>query len=132
MKTGMKLNTGSSVLVISISRLMRLFPRHKMFSADVQLRTATGEIFRHESFVNVHVTYKNKTKREKLSLITKDNVPLPLERDWINEFNIFFRQFAVSVQKVTTSESLRNILRDYSDLFNKNVDEIKMQKLNYF
>lgn len=100
-----------------------------MFPADVQLRTATGEIFWPEGVVGVSVTYKNKTKNVKLYLIKEDNFPLLLGRDWINEFNIFSGCLnEVSVHKVTTSENLRNILNDYSDLFSNNVDEIKKSK----
>ena len=62
-------------------------------------------------------------------LIKEDNFPLLLGRDWINQFNIFSGNLnAVSVNKVRTSESLRNILKDYSDLFTNHVGEIKNVK----
>ena len=80
-KAEMELDFGSAVSTALILHFRCLFPRYKMFPADVQLRAATCKIFRPKGFVKVHVTYENKTKNVKLYLIKGDDFPALLGRD---------------------------------------------------
>ena len=58
-KAEMELDFGSAVSTALILHFRCLFPRYKMFPADVQLRSATKEVFRPDK---VHVIYENKAK----------------------------------------------------------------------
>ena len=47
-KAEMELGIGSAISTVSFLQFRCLFPRHKMFPADIPLRTATSRIFRPE------------------------------------------------------------------------------------
>lgn len=75
----MELDSGSPISALPIKFFRRIFQPHKMFSPNVQLRTATGKIFKLDDYLKADVSYDEKTKIGKLHLIKEGIFALLIE-----------------------------------------------------
>ena len=74
-KVRMEVDTGSEVSTMHLNQFLQISPHCRRIQNDLQLKTATGQPFRPDSFVEVSASYGGCSKQLRLYLIQDDSFP---------------------------------------------------------
>ncbi|XP_003739239.1 uncharacterized protein K02A2.6-like [Galendromus occidentalis] len=96
----MEIDTGSGISTMPLKTFRRIAPQHELHENNIQLRSATGEIFQPHSFANVSVVYGDQEKSLRLYLMENDKFPELIGRDWLRELPLHWSKLLTGENKV--------------------------------
>lgn len=121
MRMKMELDTGSAISVMAEEEFRRKFRDLKLKTADITLRTYSGEHIKPVGYMDVEVEYGGTKQTLPLYIVEKGG-PALLGRDWLRKIQLDWRLIkdthAISTVKPT---SVSEIIDKYKDVF---VDEV--------
>ena len=121
----MESDTGSGISTMEIGKFRRMFPREKLFTNDIRLRTATGETFEPVAYVVVPVNYNEQCRDLKLYLVNHPNFPTLFGRSWLRSMKSDIREMtACFYSKVDYKEEAKKLLLRYPKLSEDGIGKI--------
>lgn len=115
----MELDTGSAVSVISIADYKKYFEGKKLESAEITLKTYSGELLTPKGYINVQVKYNGQCENLKLYVVQKGG-PALFGREWLKKINLDWKNLKW-INKITvsgnTGEKLDLLMKEYSNVF---------------
>lgn len=119
----MELDTGSAVSVISAVDYDKYFQNEKLESANVTLKTYSGELLIPTGYMNVQVKYNGQCENLKLYVVQKGG-PALFGRDWLRKINLDWKNLKwinkISVSR-NSNEKLDLLLKEYSNVFREGI-----------
>ena len=119
----MELDTGSAVSVISASDYKKYFPNESLESANITLKTYSGELLIPEGYINVQVKYNGQCEILKLYVVQKGG-PALFGREWLKKINLDWKNLKW-INKVSvcgnTNERLDLLLKEYTKVFSEGI-----------
>ncbi|CAG2199396.1 GALNT [Mytilus edulis] len=119
----MELDTGSAVSVISALDYDKYFQNEKLESANVTLKTYSGELLIPTGYMNVQVKYNGQCENLKLYVVQKGG-PALFGRDWLRKINLDWKNLKwinkISVSR-NSNEKLDLLLKEYSNVFREGI-----------
>ena len=118
----MEVDTGAALSVISETTRNRIFPKEKLHSTDLILKTYTDEQLEVLGTLNMKVQYGDQTQKLKLVVVAGDG-PTLLGRNWLKYIRLNWNSiFAVRVARI---RPLHNLLQHHEALFSKELGRVQ-------
>lgn len=131
-KFKMELDTGSALSLISSKDHKKYFPKERLHSTDVILKTYTKELVRPEGYLKVKVKYEGQNKRLRLYVL-KDAGPPLYGREWINKIKPPWKDIKMMKQSQQSQrqQQLDELLNKYKSVFSSELGVLKGIKAKF-
>ena len=120
-----ELDTGAAVTVMSEQKFRQLFPGQPLEQPSVVLKTYTGETLNIVGECTVEVSYADQGSKTLILAVVAGSGPSLLGRNWLQHFVLEWPQIK---SVILATDTLRQLLHDYSEVFQDGLGTIKAFK----
>ena len=123
----MEVDTGAALSIISEKTRNTYFPRERLRSSDLVLKTYTNEPLKVVGTLNVRVQYEDQLKKLVL-VVTAGNGPSLFGRNWLNHIKLNWKElFAVRTVRL---DSLHGLMQRYHRLFAEGLGTVEPYRVS--